>query len=66
MHSLDAQYTYLARIRTPSVPMERIHEYVRHHIMSLDECGDGKKLKEEILTYMHDLEKVGSWGVCQW
>ena len=42
--------------------MARIHEYLHHHILSLDERGEGKKLKEEILLYMHDLEKVGAWG----
>ena len=45
--------------------MARIHEYLRHHILSLEERGEGKKLKEEILTYMHDLEKVGAWGTCK-
>ena len=61
---LDAQYAYLCRIRNPSVPMERVHEYVKRHLLSLDDRGEGKKLKESVLMYMHDLEKVAGAEAC--
>ena len=44
--------------------MERVHEYVKRHLLSLEDRGEGKKLKESVLMYMHDLEKVAGAEAC--
>ena len=44
--------------------MERVHEYVKRHMLSLDERGEGRRLKESVLIYMHDLEKVTRVAGC--
>ena len=42
--------------------MARIHEYLHHHILSLDDRGEGQTLKEEILLYLHDRARGGAGG----